>query len=112
LKIIFSVTEDKGENALLDTRFGRAAGFCLYDEERNVWSWLDNAGNNEAAGGAGVQAGQKVVDTGADVYIGAHPGPKALNVLSACGVKLFEGIQGKTAGDNLAFFREGKLKSL
>ena len=112
MKIIFSVRENKGKDSLLDDRFGRAAGFILYDEATDQWSWIDNASNVNAAGGAGVQAGQAVANSGAEIYIGAQLGPKAMAVLAKSTMKLFEGISGKTAWENYEAFKAGKLKKI
>ena len=49
----------------VDQRFGRARYFILYDTESNEWSVHDNKQNLNAAQGAGIQAGQKVVELGA-----------------------------------------------
>jgi len=62
-----------------------------------------------AAGGAGVQAGQAVVNSGADVYIGPQLGPKAMSVLSMSKVQLFEGVPGKTVEENIELYKAGKL---
>lgn len=51
-----------------------------------------------------------MVNSGADIYIDPPLGPKAMNVLSASTMRLFEGIHGKTVRENLALFKDGKLK--
>jgi predicted Fe-Mo cluster-binding NifX family protein len=112
LKIIFSASENKGKDSLLDNRFGRAAGFTVYEEEKNQWSWIDNASNVNAAGGAGAQAGQAVVDSGADFYIGAQLGPKAMAVLARSTMELFAGVPDKTVWDNYELFKAGKLEKI
>lgn len=112
MKVVFSVSENKGKDSLLDDRFGRAAGFAVYDEQKNEWSWIDNASNVNAAGGAGVQAGQAVVNSGAEVYVGARLGPKAMAVLARSTMKLFAGVPGKTAQDNYELFKAGKLEKI
>jgi len=50
MKIIFSVTENKGKQSIVDARFGRAAGFFLFDEESDTGTWIDNTSNMNAAG--------------------------------------------------------------
>ncbi len=109
MKIIFSVTENKGKQSIVDARFGRAAGFFLFDEENDSGTWIDNTSNMNAAGGAGVQAAQAVVSSGADVYIGPQLGPKAMSVLSMSKVQLFEGVPGKTVEENIELYKAGKL---
>jgi len=112
MKVIFSVRENKSADSLLDERFGRAAGFMLFDDEAHEWLWIDNASNANAAGGAGVQAGQTVVSSGAEIYIGAELGPKAMAVLSKSQIKLFLGIPGKSVQENYRLYKEGKLEKI
>ena len=73
----------------LDTRFGRAAGFILFDTETRSTLFINNSQNLEAAQGAGIQSAQHVVNAGADVLITGHAGPKAFAVLSAAGVPVY-----------------------
>lgn len=47
----------------VDTRFGRADYFAIYDEEKNTWEFITNIQNAEAAHGAGIQAGQALAKT-------------------------------------------------
>lgn len=112
MKIIFSVRENRGADSLLDDRFGRAAGFVLFDDEKREWSWIDNTSNANASGGAGVQAAQTVVNFGAEIYIGAELGPKAMDVLSRSPIRLFIGVAGKSAQENIAFYTAGKLERM
>ena len=112
MKIIFSARENRGGDSPLDDRFGRAAGFALFDDEKGEWSWIDNTSNADAAGGAGVQAGQAVANSGAGVYIGAQLGPKAQAVLSKTSIQLFAGEANKSAAENYSLYKAGKLQKL
>ncbi len=112
MKVLFSVRENRGADSLLDDRFGRAAGFMLFDDEHQEWSWIDNSANVNATGGAGVQAAQTVVGSGAEIYIGAELGPKAMAVLSKSSLMLFIGVAGKSAQENYMLYKEGKIKRM
>ena len=90
----------------VDPRFGRAAGFILYDTETDKWSHHDNAQNLNAPQGAGIQAGQNVADLGAQWVLTGHCGPKAFRVLTANGIKIGNGATGAVA-DVVKQFNEG-----
>ncbi len=73
--------------AKVDSRFGRADYFILYDQENDTWDCLSNTQNLEAAHGAGIQAGQTLLRSGAGVLVTGNVGPKAFKVLAAGKVK-------------------------
>jgi len=93
----------------VDQRFGRARYFVLYDTESEEWSAHDNKQNLEAAQGAGIQAGQTVVNLGAEVVITGHCGPKAFVTLRAGNVEVYPGATG-TVKEAIDAFQAGKLK--
>lgn len=94
----------------VDPRFGRAAKFVLYDDAADAWAAHDNTQNLQAAQGAGIQAGQTVVDLGADWVLTGHCGPKAFRVLQAAGVKVAVGVTG-TVREAVEQFQAGKLQA-
>jgi len=99
----------KDMNSALDSRFGRAAAFVVYDTETDEVQAVDNRMNLNAAQGAGIQTAQNVAATGASAVIGANFGPKAVQVLQAAGIKMYMCAAG-TVGDALKDFTEGKLE--
>ncbi|MEA1874951.1 MAG: NifB/NifX family molybdenum-iron cluster-binding protein [Bacteroidota bacterium] len=75
-------------NTTLESRFGRAAGFVLYDEEKDSLLFIENPNQNEGHG-VGIQAAQTVIQAGADVIVTSGPvGPKATEVLSQVNMKI------------------------
>jgi len=88
LKLVITTT-GKGLDAPMDRRFGRATGFMVYDLETDTFTIIDNAQNLQAAQGAGIQAAQHVVSSGAQAVITGHCGPKAYRVLSAANVAIY-----------------------
>lgn len=96
-------------DARLDSRFGRAPGFLLYDTETDQAQSLSNAQNLNAAQGAGIQAAQTVINAGADAVVVGHCGPKAYRVLNAAGVAIYNS-NAATVGDALASIESGELK--
>jgi predicted Fe-Mo cluster-binding NifX family protein len=108
MKIIFSSTGKNWEDNI-DDKFGRAKGFVLYDEDNNKLSWLSNDENMNAGHGAGIQAAQLVLNTGAEILITGRIGPKAREVLEKTNIKIYEtvNVSIKQAYKN---FKEGLLK--
>jgi len=94
--------------APVDSRFGRAPNFLVYDDEAGTFEVIDNAQNLNAAQGAGIQAAETVVRSGAKVLVSGHCGPKAFRVLSAAGVRVFT-AEALTVAEALERYREGKL---
>ncbi|AJQ29072.1 NifB/NifX family molybdenum-iron cluster-binding protein [Pelosinus fermentans] len=97
-------------HAAIDSRFGRADYFLIYDQDKEAWESLPNTQNLEAAHGAGIQAGQAIAKTGASVLITGHVGPKAFKVLEAGKIAMYSiGDMSGSVEDALAAFLEGKL---
>lgn len=110
MKIIFSA-QGKDWDATIDPRFGRAAGFILYDEESDELTWHSNAQNINASHGAGVQSGQTVANLGAKVVITGNVGPKAFSVLNNAGIKIFS-AGNITVKEAYKHFKEDKLSEI
>jgi predicted Fe-Mo cluster-binding NifX family protein len=92
----------------VDPRFGRARFFAVVDTETGAFSAADNVQNLNAAQGAGIQAGQNVVELGAGAVITGHVGPKAFATLQAGGVKVYTGADG-TVAEAIEQFKAGQL---
>jgi predicted Fe-Mo cluster-binding NifX family protein len=107
MKIVFT-TSGHTLDAPLDARFGRAAWFLVYDQERESVEMIDNRKSIDLAKGAGVHAAQTVVDTGARAVVTGRCGPKALRVLKAAGVQVFTTDAG-TAAEALERYQAGQL---
>jgi len=87
-KVAFT-TSGQDLAAAMDPRFGRAANFLIYDIEQKSTKLIGNLEGRDAAQGAGVQAAETVVRAGADTLVTGHCGPKALKVLDAAGVVVY-----------------------
>jgi predicted Fe-Mo cluster-binding NifX family protein len=98
-------------NAPLDTRFGRAARFLVYDTETETFALVDNRQNLAAAQGAGIQSAQNVAASGAQALVAGHCGPKAFRVLSAAGIQAYSS-KAATVAEALAQYRAGALTGL
>lgn len=93
----------------VDPRFGRARFFILTDPDTGEFSVVDNEQNLNALQGAGIQAGQRVAELGAEAIITGHVGPKAFATLRAGGVRVYTGATG-TVADAIEQFKTGNLK--
>lgn len=107
MKIAFT-TSGEDLDAALDSRFGRAPKFLLYDLERETFEVIDNAQNLNAAQGAGIQSAETIARSGAKSLVTGHCGPKAFRVLFAAGVKLFNS-DAPTVAAALEQYRSGQL---
>lgn len=110
MKIAFS-TSGADLSAPLDTRFGRAPKFLVFDTESESITIVDNTQNLNAAQGAGVQSAQNVVASGAEVLVSGHCGPKAFAVLEVAGIEVYTS-DAVTVGDALKAYQDGTLKAL
>lgn len=107
MKIAFTASGEALESAL-DSRFGRAPKFIVYDLEKESFEVMDNEINMNAAQGAGVQSAQRVARSGAGALVTGHCGPKAFRVLKAAGIKVYTSNAAKVE-EALKLYREGKL---
>ncbi|NWF91175.1 MAG: dinitrogenase iron-molybdenum cofactor biosynthesis protein [Ignavibacteriaceae bacterium] len=108
MKIAFT-TSGESLASPLDSRFGRAPRLLIYDQDQDTFEVLDNRKNVEAAQGAGIQAAEAVVRSGAQTLVTGHCGPKAFRVLAAAGIPVFT-TDATTVSAALEEFRAGKLQ--
>ncbi len=107
MKIVFT-TSGSGVNAPLDSRFGRAPKFLVYDLCSETFEVVDNEQNLNAAQGAGIQSAETVAKLGAKALVTGHCGPKAFRVLLAAGLKVFN-TDAPTVAEALEQYRAGRL---
>ena len=98
-------------DAAFDSRFGRADDFIIYDTEDGSYIALENSQNLEAAQGAGIQAAQQVISSGATVLITGHLGPKAAKVIFAGGLDVYH-ADVATVSQALVMYTSQALKPL
>ncbi|NMA41891.1 MAG: dinitrogenase iron-molybdenum cofactor biosynthesis protein [Oligosphaeraceae bacterium] len=95
--------------APLDSRFGRAAAFLIYDLDSEQFNVVSNKQNMQAAQGAGIQAAETVAAQGVGALITGNCGPKAFRVLQAADVKVYN-CNAATVEEALQLYRKGELK--
>ncbi len=107
MKIAFT-TSGNGLDAPLDSRFGRAPNFLVYDLNNETFEIVDNQQNLNAAQGAGIQSAQAVARTGASAVVTGHCGPKAFRALTAAGITIYT-TEAATVAAALADYQAGAL---
>lgn len=107
MKICVSAT-GRDLHAQVDPRFGRCQYFVFVDSDTMAFEAMPNDAI-AAAGGAGIQAAQAVVNKGVDVLISGNIGPNAFQVLSAAGVKVVTGAYG-TVKEAVELYKSGTLR--
>jgi len=111
MKYAVPVREQSVETQV-DSRFGRAQLFALYDSVSGECSWHPNTQNFQAAQGAGVQSAQNVVNLGAEAVITGHCGPKAFRVFQAAGVRIYSVVAGTPMREAVGLIENGTIKAM
>jgi predicted Fe-Mo cluster-binding NifX family protein len=92
MKIAITSTGTEFDSAV-EPRFGRCAYFALVDTESGAFEAKANP-FRDAAGGAGIQAAQWVVDQGVSALLTGHCGPKSVAVLDDADIRVVEDVAG------------------
>jgi predicted Fe-Mo cluster-binding NifX family protein len=108
---IVITSQGKELDSMVDPRFGRAKYFIVYDLNTGEYAAIDNVQNLNAAQGAGIQAGQNVIGTGAEVLITGNCGPKAFRILSAGDLKVFKSSDGSVS-ENIEKYKNSELEEM
>ncbi|MEN8254907.1 MAG: NifB/NifX family molybdenum-iron cluster-binding protein [Verrucomicrobiota bacterium] len=96
MKIAFTTGSDSLAGPL-DSRFGRAPRFLVYDDETGRLNVIENRQNLNAAQGAGIQSAMQLAKQKVDCVVTGHCGPKAFQVLDAVGIKIYNCTAGTIA---------------
>jgi predicted Fe-Mo cluster-binding NifX family protein len=86
MKTLITSTADTVD-APFDKRYGRAAWFCILDEETGEITFHKND-NADAHGGAGTKAAEKTVELRAQKVISGDFGPKAKELLEKFNIQM------------------------
>lgn len=109
--IVAVPTPGEDMDSRVDSRFGRAVGFILYDTKTGSHRYVRNNLDELALEGAGVQAARYLIRENVGAVITGHCGPKAFRLFSEAGAVVYSGVHCSVseALENLA---AGKLKKL
>jgi len=92
----------------MDSRFGRAKGFIIYDDSNGDFIYKDNEQNLNAVQGAGIQAAKTIIDSGCFSLITGNVGPKAFAALNSASIKIYTGASGSVL-ESIEAFKKGEL---
>lgn len=90
--------------------FGRTYYFVVADTETLEFEVIDNQAAS-SQGGAGIQAAQAVVDSGAVAVVAFHCGQNAADVLKAADIKILKAVPG-TIAEMVQKYKAGELAEL
>ncbi|MCU0582029.1 MAG: NifB/NifX family molybdenum-iron cluster-binding protein [Syntrophales bacterium] len=110
VKVVFSTTGNQLDSPL-DSRFGRAPKFIIYNLDAETFEIMDNQQGVHASQGAGIQSAEAIVRAGAKALVTGHCGPKAFHVLAAAGIKIFHS-DAATVAEALEQYRRGSLPEI
>ena len=94
---------------LLDSRFGRAAGFVVVDPETMESTYINNGAAQLRGQGAGIQAAETVASAGAKLVLTGYVGPKAFQALRAAGIQVGQDLQGLTVRQAVERYKSGQV---
>lgn len=77
------------ESGLIDERFGRCDYYCIYDTDRETYTFQKNA-SKSANQGAGISFSQRVIELDINVILTGKIGPKAMDVLQSSDIHAYE----------------------
>lgn len=103
--VVSSAGEDLRSS--VDPRFGRCQFFVIVDLDTMNFSATPNPAG-AAAGGAGIEAAQTVLDMGVSAVLTGNIGPNAYRALNAAGVKVYVGASG-TVTESIERYKRGEL---
>lgn len=109
MKIAIPSEEGKIDSFVCQS-FGRTYYFVVVDSVTLEIEVIDNEAAS-SQGGAGIQAAQAVVDSGAGVVITFHCGKNAADVLQAANIKILKAVPG-TIAEMVKKYNVGELKEL
>jgi predicted Fe-Mo cluster-binding NifX family protein len=110
MKIALTATGNS-VNGSMESRFGRAQGFIIYDSDRKESEFLDNTVNMNSAQGAGIQSAMNLIKAGVQTVITGHCGPKAFHLLKNAGIAIFL-TEAHCVSEAIGLFESNSLKIL
>ncbi len=108
MKIAVTATGETMD-ATIDPRFGRAAGFIIFNTSDESFIYLKNPVKLESVQGAGIQTAKNIIDSGAKKVITGNVGPKAFTTLNTAGIEIYTGASG-TVKEALKALDSGNLE--
>lgn len=98
-------------DAPIDSRFGRAPKFIVYDSDFDTYHVENNEQNINLAQGAGIQSALHLCDEKVDCVITGNCGPKAFETLRAAKIDICT-CAAATVGEAIERYKHGELASI
>lgn len=95
-------------DAPIDSRFGRAPNFLIYNTDFDTYHVKDNEQNLNAAQGAGIQSAMHLCAEKVDCVITGNCGPKAYATLDAANIAIYT-CSDTTVGEAIKKLNIGEL---
>ena len=102
-------SEQNESESLASQRFGRAPWIGVYDDVSEQWEFVSNTQNLNAVQGAGIQTAQNILNSQADVVLTCNAGPKAMRVLQAAKVAVYQLTNQQSVSDCIDLYKSNKL---
>jgi len=110
MKIVFTTKGSSWESPM-DSRFGRAEIFLVYDDKIDKFEVLDNSATESMEHGVGGQSSKKMITAGANVVItGNGAGEKALKILKTTGIEFYTGAGEMSVKEAYEAYQQNKLQ--
>jgi predicted Fe-Mo cluster-binding NifX family protein len=106
MKLAISST-GKELTSTVDSRFGRAQFFIIYDTDTETFEVMENP-NLGGAHGVGAKTAQDIANAGVKAILTGNVGPNAYNVLKAAKIDVFT-VSGKTVQEAIDQFKNETL---
>jgi predicted Fe-Mo cluster-binding NifX family protein len=110
MEMIAITSEGPTLDDVMDPRFGRAAGFIIVDPQTLQFRYVDNGASQARTQGAGIQAAELIMQTGANVVLTGYVGPKAFTALQAAGIKVGQNLDNMTVRQAVERFQAGQIE--
>lgn len=102
-------SEGPGLESMVDSRFGRAGGFVVYNAADRTAAYIDNGASQVMGQGAGIATVERLAEEGVGVVLSGYVGPKAFQALQAAGIRVCQDLDGMTVGQALERFQAGNV---
>jgi len=110
--ILFITAQGQTLEDRFNSKFGRTPWFIRFDSESGEWEAFENTATAQAHG-AGVAAGQFLIDHGAQTVVSGRFGPNAFQALSAAGITMLtQTDDSKSVQDVIDLWQADKLEAV
>ena len=97
-------------DSALDPRFGRCPIFIIADLDTNENTIIPNEAVL-SSGGAGIGAGQIIINNNIDAVITGNVGINAMKALKAAGIEIYKG-KAASVKENISLFKANNLEKI